>query len=68
MRWLLGEVRRRALLDRFGSVAAIRKASVSEIAAVPGIGDKIAELIAGVVTPSATSGTSVNTATGEILS
>jgi len=65
---LLGEVRRRALLDRFGSVAAIRKASVSEIAAVPGIGDKIAELIAGVVTPSATSGTSVNTATGEILS
>jgi excinuclease ABC subunit C len=65
---LLGEVRRRALLDRFGSVAAIRKASVSEIAAVPGIGEKIAELIAGVVTPSATPGTSVNTATGEILS
>lgn len=42
---LLGEVRRRALLDRFGSVAAIRKASVMEVAAIPGIGEKIATLI-----------------------
>ena len=34
---LLGEVRRRALLDRFGSVSAIKKATATEIAAVPGI-------------------------------
>ncbi|HEX7404552.1 MAG TPA: excinuclease ABC subunit UvrC [Candidatus Nanopelagicaceae bacterium] len=41
----LGEVRRRALLARFGSVAAIRRAGTEEIADVPGIGKKIAELI-----------------------
>ena len=42
---LLGEVRRRSLLQRFGSVSAIKKASINEIAAVPGIGEKIALLI-----------------------
>lgn len=41
----LGEVRRRALLARFGSVAAIRRAGPEEIADVPGIGKKIAEVI-----------------------
>jgi excinuclease ABC subunit C len=41
----LGEVRRRALLESFGSVAAIRRASKEEIAQLPGIGNKIAELI-----------------------
>ena len=42
----LGQVRRNALLERFGSVAAIRKAGREEIAATPGIGSKIAEVIA----------------------
>jgi excinuclease ABC subunit C len=41
----LGHIRRAALLDRFGSVGAIRKASVAEIAATPGIGEKIASII-----------------------
>jgi len=41
----LGHIRRAALLDRFGSVSAIRKASVAEIAATPGIGEKIASII-----------------------
>jgi len=41
----LGEVRRAALLETFGSVAAIRRASIEEIAQVPGIGSKIAQLI-----------------------
>ena len=41
----LGAARRSALLERFGSVAAIRKASVSDIAATPGIGAKIASII-----------------------
>ena len=41
----LGQVRRKALLERFGSVAAIRKASRADIAATPGIGAKIANLI-----------------------
>jgi len=41
----LGHIRRAALLDRFGSVSAIRKASIVEIAATPGIGEKIASII-----------------------
>jgi len=41
----LGAARRRALLERFGSVAAIRKATVAEIAATPGIGSKIASIV-----------------------
>jgi excinuclease ABC subunit C len=41
----LGEVRRRALLQHFGSVAAIRRASCEEIAQIPGIGTQIAQLI-----------------------
>ena len=41
----LGEVRRKSLLDVFGSVTALRKANVVELAAVPGIGEKMAEII-----------------------
>jgi excinuclease ABC subunit C len=41
----LGEVRRNALLEKFGSIAALRKASVVEIAAVPGVGEKTANSI-----------------------
>lgn len=41
----LGQVRSAALLKRFGSVAAIRRATTKEIAEVPGIGITIAEVI-----------------------
>lgn len=41
----LGQVRRAALLKRFGSVAAIRRATSAEIAEVPGIGSTIAQVI-----------------------
>ena len=41
----LGHIRRTALIDRFGSVSAIRKATAAEIAATPGIGEKIAAII-----------------------
>jgi excinuclease ABC subunit C len=41
----LGETRRAALLDRFGSVTAMRKASAEELAATPGIGATIASII-----------------------
>jgi len=62
----LGEIRRQALLERFGSVAALRKAMVSEIASVPGIGPRIATLI---VDHLATLSTEVlDTATGELIS
>lgn len=41
----LGQVRRAALLKRFGSVSAIRRATMKEISEVPGIGSTIAEVI-----------------------
>ncbi len=41
----LGQVRRGALLKNFGSVAAIRRASVDELGRVPGIGPIIAQVI-----------------------
>ena len=60
----LGHSRRTALLERFGSVAAIRKASREDIAATPGIGAKIAELIS---THLETMGSEkINVQTGEI--
>lgn len=61
----LGQVRAKALLDRFGSVAALRKATHEELAAVPGVGQKVASEIEryleGALEPS------VNMETGEIV-
>ncbi len=64
----LGEVRRKALLRRFGSLKKLRAATLDEIAEVPGIGPRTAEAIA-VALAAAQSGpqaVTVNTATGEI--
>ena len=61
----LGSTRRNALLDRFGSVSAIRKAAVSDLAATPGIGDKLAETIAQSLAQIGKS-EQVNVTTGEI--
>lgn len=46
----LGETRRRALVNHFGSVAAIKKATVQEIIAVPGIGATTAEAVLDALT------------------
>lgn len=68
----LGEVRRRTLLKHFGSLKKLREAEVSDIAQVPGIGERTATAIKDAVTKPAPSGqtgptiVSVNTATGEI--
>jgi excinuclease ABC subunit C len=62
----LGEVRRQALLDHFGSVAALKKATLEEIAQLPGIGVKTAESIINALS-AVESQTHVDTATGEIL-
>jgi len=62
----LGEVRRQALLDQFGSVAALKKATLEEIAQLPGIGIKTAESIVNALS-AVESQTHVDTATGEIL-
>jgi excinuclease ABC subunit C len=61
----LGSARRTALLDRFGSVTAIRKAAVSELATTPGIGEKLAETIAQSLAQVGKS-EAVNMTTGEI--
>ena len=41
----VGDVKRKALLRRFGSVAGVREASVEELTAVPGIGAELARTI-----------------------
>ncbi len=62
----LGEARRTALLAQFGSVTAIRKASVAELAAIPGIGSSIAESIFAHLNNEPQGFTSINMETGEI--
>ena len=68
----LGEVRRKALLEEFGSVGALRKATLEDISQIPGIGDKTAQLIwesiQGALDESSRSEPlAVDMATGEIL-
>jgi excinuclease ABC subunit C len=41
----LGPTRRAALLDRYGSVSAIKRATIEDIALTPGIGARLAEAI-----------------------
>jgi len=61
----LGDVRRKALLDYFGSVSALRKASTDQIALIPGIGSKIAEIIAESISREKHEG--FDAQTGEVL-
>ena len=61
----LGESRRAALLDRFGSVTAMRKASVEELASTPGIGATIAAIIHSHL--QSLSSPAIDMQTGEIL-
>jgi excinuclease ABC subunit C len=63
----LGHVRRTALLDRFGSVSALKKASVHDIATTPGIGEKIAAIIWSHLNPADEAPEGVDMQTGEIL-
>ena len=63
----LGEVRRKTLIKHFGSLRKLRAATIDEIAQVPGIGTRTATAIAEAVAASPRA-TSVNTATGEIVS
>jgi excinuclease ABC subunit C len=50
----LGEVRRKALLRKFGSVKKLTAASVDEVAQVPGIGRRTAEAVLAALNPIAT--------------
>jgi len=64
----LGQVRRTALLRRFGSLRRLRAATVAELAEVPGIGPRTAEAIAAALAATPEPAPAVNTTTGEILS
>jgi excinuclease ABC subunit C len=61
----LGESRRSALLERFGSVSAMRKATLAELETTPGIGSTIAGIIYSHLEK--LSGPAVDMETGEIL-
>jgi excinuclease ABC subunit C len=61
----LGESRRSALLERFGSVSAIRKATLAELETTPGIGSTIAGFIYSHLEKLSTP--AVDMETGEIL-
>jgi excinuclease ABC subunit C len=41
----VSRLRKQQLLQRFGSVARLRKAGVEEIAAVPGVGGRLAQQV-----------------------
>ncbi len=62
----LGEARRKALLEKFGSIASFKKADQAQIAAIPGIGEKTAALIFDFITQNVTETSSVDMETGEI--
>lgn len=63
----LGAVRRKTLIDHFGSVARIRSATIEEISALPGIGAKIATHLLQALAAQSEALAGVDTATGEIL-
>jgi excinuclease ABC subunit C len=62
----LGEVRRKSLLAHFGSVTALKSATLLELSAVPGIGEKMAQTIINQI-KSQPEQVSVDMQSGEIL-
>ncbi len=62
----LGEVRRKSLLTHFGSVSALKSATLSELSAVPGIGEKMAKTIIEQIKNQAEQ-VSIDMQSGEIL-
>jgi excinuclease ABC subunit C len=62
----LGEVRRKSLLTHFGSVTALKSATLSELSTVPGIGEKMAKTIIDQIKNQAEQ-VSIDMQSGEIL-
>ena len=60
----LGEVRRKALVRHFGSVAALRRADVEQILEVPGVGRRTAEAVVAALAGSRSPGTDTVTVSG----
>jgi excinuclease ABC subunit C len=62
----LGEVRKKAVLKRFGSLRRLREATVEEVASVPGIGPTIAANIVAAIAQDQPA-PAVNMTTGEMV-
>jgi excinuclease ABC subunit C len=62
----LGPTRRAALLDRYGSVAAIKKATAEDIALTPGIGERLATAIANHLNNQNETAVEIDMETGEV--
>lgn len=62
----LGPTRRAALLDRYGSVSAIKKATAEDISQTPGIGPRLAQSIREHLLKTDTASAAVDMETGEI--
>jgi len=62
----LGEIRRKSLLSHFGSVTALKSATIDELAVVPGIGKKMAKTIIDQI-KSQNLPANIDMQTGEIL-
>ena len=60
-----GETRRKALVSHFGSVRALRKATVEDIVEIPGFGPKLAGEVVAALSKDKP-GEAINTATGEV--
>lgn len=63
----LGEVRRRTLLRHFGSLRKLRAAEVSDIAALPGIGERTAAAIKEALGAAPAPAPAINMTTGEVI-
>jgi excinuclease ABC subunit C len=63
----LGDVRRKTLMKKFGSVKKLRAASVEEIATLPGFGPRTAHAVVEALTSAGRGAPAVNMATGEII-
>jgi excinuclease ABC subunit C len=61
----LGEVRRKALIRRFGSLKKLRQAAAEDIAQTPGFGPRLAALVADAVAERP-AGAALNVTTGEV--
>lgn len=62
----LGEVRRKALLSKYGSLKKLRRASVEDLMMLPGFGPATAQAVVDTLAMDS-SGEAINTATGEVI-
>jgi excinuclease ABC subunit C len=63
----LGDVRRKTLMKKYGSVKKLRAASVEEIATLPGFGPRTAHAVVDALAVSGAPAPAINMATGEII-